>query len=128
MHTVEVDFEVFKNLTFKRTSEDHTVNDVLREMLDLPALPKGAATGKKSWTSEDVVFPHGTEFRGTRKGNTYTAHIDDGQLLVNGQVCAGFSPAVKAATGKGENGWTFWRCKRPGDTDFALVDQFRKKK
>ena len=36
MEMIEIDFDVYKALTMKRTSQEVTYNDVLRELLDLP--------------------------------------------------------------------------------------------
>ena len=110
---------------------------MIRGLLKLPAnsqvqrsngTPTSGSPGK-AWVSEGVTFPPGTEFRGTRKGVTHYARVENGELIAEGKGAArGLSPAVKLATGKGENGWRFWSCKRPGDTDFKLVDQFRHRK
>lgn len=35
MHTIEVDFEVFKQLTVRRATEEVSCNDVIRERLNL---------------------------------------------------------------------------------------------
>ena len=43
MATIEVDFDVFKALTMKRSSEEITENDVLRGLLGLPALRKSGS-------------------------------------------------------------------------------------
>ncbi len=125
---IDVDFEVYKKLTNLRKSEDHSFNDVLREMVELPAIQKPAGEEvNKPWISMGVIFPHGTQFRGRRKGKEYAAKIDNGELMVSGRKCDGLSPAVKIATGKGENGWKFWFCKRPGDVDWIVADQLRPK-
>lgn len=84
-------------------------------------------SGGKSWLSEGVEFPHGTEFRGTSKGKSYSARIENGDLLAEGKPARGLSHAVQVATGTGRNGWLFWQCKRPADPAFKLVDQLRKK-
>jgi hypothetical protein len=130
MFTIEIDFQLYRELTYLRQSEEESYADVIRKLLKLPPSPKTAATNPlaKPWISEGVTFPSGTQFRGTRKGKTYTAEVDDGQLIAGGNPCAGLSPAVKAVTGKGENGWRFWEVKRPADPDFIPVDQLRKKK
>ena len=36
MPTIEIDFETFKHLTMRRNSEDHSYNEVVRELLGLP--------------------------------------------------------------------------------------------
>jgi len=130
MYNLEVDFEVFKELTYQRQSEGEDCNDVIRRLLKLGLSSKSrdsTVAGAKSWSSEGVNFPHGTEFRGTYKGKSYSARIQDGELLVEGKSARGLSHAVKVATGTGRNGWLFWQCKRPGDPAFRLVDQLRKK-
>lgn len=128
MYTIEVDFEVFKELTYRRQSEADDCNAVIRRLLNLP--PNSTLkpdAGGMPWIAGNVSFPHGTEFRATRKGKTYSARVNDALLLVNGEAASSLSHAAELASGMGENGWLFWRCKRPGDADFKLVDELRKK-
>ena len=128
MVDIEVDFDVYKALTLQRKSETHGYNDVLREMLKLPAKAKGADRGTGNpWVSEGVTFPNGTEFRATTKGKLHTGRIENGKFIVDGKAFAGLSPAAKHLTGYSQNGWKFWSCKRPGDVDFISVDRLRKK-
>ena len=73
MAAIEVDFEVFKELTVRRKSESMTENDVIRSLLGLddPASKPTAGdetTGGNPWVCKGVTFPHGTEFRATYKG------------------------------------------------------------
>jgi hypothetical protein len=100
---------------------------VIRRLLKLPGKSKSYTPGGKPWISEAVIFPHGTEFRGIYKGKSYSARIDDGELLAEGKPARGLSNAVEVATGTGRNGWKFWQCKRPGEPEFRLVDHLRKK-
>jgi hypothetical protein len=128
-YNVPVDFQVFQELNYQRQSEDDTCNDVIRRYLKLSVNPKSSNSkdvGGKSWSSEGVDFPHGTEFRGKYKGKTYTARIENGVLLAEGKPARGLSNAVNVATGKGRNGWLFWECKRPGELTFTLVNTLRK--
>lgn len=131
MYNIEVDFEVFKELTHQRQSEADDYNNVIRRLLKLSPKSKVGSSkgisGGKSWLSEGVEFPHGTEFRGTSKGKAYSARIENGDLLAEGKPARGLSHAVEVATGTGRNGWLFWQCKRPADPAFKLVDQLRKK-
>ena len=77
MHTIDVDFDVFKALTLRRPSADVTENDVLRELLGLPtkrpsaAMVSGPAPG--DWVTKGVRFPAGTEFRSHYRGQTHLA-------------------------------------------------------
>ena len=44
MPTIEIDFDVFKALTLRRPSEEVSENDVLRQLLHLPAKVQEAPT------------------------------------------------------------------------------------
>jgi hypothetical protein len=44
MRTIEVDFDVFKALTMRRSSEEVSENDVLRELLGLPTKRHGISS------------------------------------------------------------------------------------
>jgi negative regulator of replication initiation len=62
MATIEVDFEVFKELTVRRESESMTENDVIRVLLgfdDQAAKPTaGSETkGGNPWVCKGVAFP-----------------------------------------------------------------------
>jgi hypothetical protein len=64
---IDVDFEVFKELTARRASEGLTY--VIRELLGLKnaaltTIPKP----NDAWTYKGVQFPDGTQLRATYKG------------------------------------------------------------
>jgi hypothetical protein len=127
MASIEVDFEVFKELTSRRTSESDSCNDVIRRALGIRTTPvrqnAKAATGV---TFKEVFFPDGTQFRGTYKGRTYTAEIKGGAWIGNdGATRNSPSEAAVKITGKSWNGWIFWHCKRPGDAGWQLIDALR---
>lgn len=69
MSTIEVDFEVFREITYRREMETMTENDVIRKLLGLPprTLKKNGATVERPWVSDGVEFPHGAEFRAMHK-------------------------------------------------------------
>lgn len=127
MAVIEVDFEVFKALTARRANEAVTYNDVIRELLKIPphqvisiaAISKGVAF-------KDVFFADGTQFRATYKGRTYTAEIKGGRWIgSDGTPRNSPSEAAVKITGKNWNGWRFWYCKRPGESDWRLIDDLR---
>lgn len=126
MATIEVDFEVFKQLTARRETEETTYNDVIRQLLKLP--PKritetsSLPTSLQGWTSKGVLFPNGTEFRATYKGTTYAAKVEGGKLLLNGRIMNSPSEAANAITKNSVNGWTFWECKRPNEGRWRQLD------
>src|SRR5262249_20273772 len=109
MQQIAIDFDVYKELTYRRQSEAEDYNDVLRKLLKLPVKRKSMdePTGGQSWFSEGVEFPHGTEFRGKRLGTLYTATVDDGKLVADGESFDSLSPAAAHFLGYNQNGWTF---------------------
>lgn len=132
MADVSVDFEVFKELTSRRRTEEMTENDVLRELLGLtkPAQKNGtvasvAEAGGVAWVSKGVSFPHGTQFRATYKGQQHTAVVRDGALVMNGKRFTSPSAAAVAISGNPVNGWRFWECLLPGSTKWKLAADLR---
>ena len=90
MNTIEVDFDVFKQLTVRRATEAVSYNDVIRELLGLGqdnARAKEDAIGQTSddWVTKGVRFPAGTEFRASYKGQIHTGRVESGALAVNGK-------------------------------------------
>ncbi len=131
MTTIDVDFEVFKELTARRRSEEMTENEVLREVLGLTKPARGstavaaADTAGVAWVSKGVSFPHGTEFRATYKGQQFTAIVKNGALVMNGKRFTSPSAAAVSITGNPVNGWRFWECLPPGSTKWKLAAQLR---
>jgi hypothetical protein len=130
MRTIEVDFDVYKALTLRRPSEDVTENEVLRELLKLPAKRQSAASTRGSepgdWVAKGVRFPPGTEFRANYKGQTYLARVDNGALVLNGERFDTPSSAAMSITKVPVNGWTFWECRLPGQASWQMIKTLRK--
>ena len=131
MHTIEVDFDVFKQLTVRRPTEDVSYNDVIRELLGLGQSKGGAAKGASGpspddWVAKGVRFSAGTEFRANYKGQVRTGRVEGGALVVNGQPYNSPSAAAVAVTGSPVNGWRFWECRLPGKSSWQLIESFRR--
>lgn len=130
MHTIEVDFEVYKELTFRRATEEVTYNEVVRELLGLgkakPNVPKANAGSGQDWVAKGIRFPAGTEFRATYKGQVHTARVEGGALALNGQRYDSPSPAAMSITGGQVNGWRFWECRLPGKSSWQLMESLRR--
>jgi hypothetical protein len=130
MPTIEIDFDVFKALTARRPSEQVSENDVLRQLLHLPAKgqdtsPTASPPARGDWVTKGVRFPAGTEFRANFKGQTYLAKVEDGALVWNGKrFDSPSAPAVKIA-GHAQNGWNFWECRMPGQTRWIPIKTLR---
>ena len=131
MHPIDVDFEVYKQLTVRRATEQVTYNDVIRELL---GLKKGASTSSASsgttashdWVSKGVCFPAGTAFRAEYKGKQYTGIVESGALALSGERFLSPSAAAMSITQSPVNGWVFWECKFPGQTAWKLIKSLRK--
>jgi hypothetical protein len=128
MQTIEIDFDVFKEITLRRKTEDITPNDVLREVFGLGIsqgsdLPK--SDGGNPWVVKGVIFPQGTEFRAAHKGHIYFGKVEDGSLVINGQRFSSPSLAAVSITGNSVNGWRFWESKMPGQRNWQKIDNLR---
>jgi len=131
MTNIEIDFEVFKELTNRRATENVTYNDVLREMLGLSPLKVTATKSiielaADAWTTKGVTFPAGTEFRANYKGQTILAKVESGSLVLNGKRFDSPSAAAVSITGNMVNGWIFWECRLPGKTSWQTIKMLRK--
>lgn len=133
MYAIDVDFEVYKQLTARRSTEDVTYNDVIRELLGLaqsvpissPAKANGQALG--DWIAKGVRFPVGTDFRANYKGQVHTARVESGVLaLSSGKRFDSPSAAAVSITGSAVNGWRFWECRLPGKPSWQLIDSLRR--
>jgi hypothetical protein len=122
---IEVDFEVFKELTVRRASENVTYNDVIRELLGLKSAATTTPKPNGVWVYKGVPFPDGTELRATYKGKTYTAEVRGGSLILNGLRQTSPSAAGSHITKNSVNGWDFWEVKRPGDASWRVMKQIR---
>ena len=132
MPTIEIDFDVFKALTLRRPSEDVSENDVLRELLGLPARLRGGPLARSQalpaageWVTKGVRFPPGSEFRAAYKGQTYLARVDNGALALQGKRYETPSAAAMSITGNPVNGWTFWEARLPGQAGWKMLKSFR---
>ena len=130
--TIEIDFDVFKELTMRRKTPEMTNNEVVREALGLDPTSRrvGSLNGiersdGRPWVSKGVVFPHGTEFRATYKGQVYRAKVEEGALMYDGKRFTSPSPAAMAITGTQINGWPFWECKMPGSQRWTPIARLR---
>lgn len=143
---VEIDFEVFKGLTARLTSEADTYNEVIRRLLGLPATEASLLPGEFDvpgqpavahgegvlaqlaggvWFS-NVYFPNGTMFRATYKGKTYRARVQNSQWVDEfGLMRKSPSDAASAISNTNVNGWRFWFVRRPQDEDWQRMDALK---
>jgi hypothetical protein len=129
MYKVDVDFDVYKELTVRRATEEVTYNDVIRELVDLGPMkaksPERKHYSKSSLVVKGVEFPNGTEFRSQHKGKYYNAIVENGYLILNGEKYSSPSPAAVSITNNSVNGWIFWECRLPGRSDWTTLKSLR---
>lgn len=133
MQQIDIDFEVWKELTVRRTHESHSYNEVLRDLLGLkPGLGRQMADalgpvhspGKyKSFALRGGELVEGTQLRAVYKGQEHLAYIRDGRWVdAEGGEHSSPSAAASAICGTNVNGLRFWHAKRPTDREFTRLD------
>ena len=140
---IDIDFEVFKGLTARLQSESDSYNEAIRRLLGLPSNDLAAGPAEmvevgQAWSTQglggelkgvwygNVFFMDGTTFRATYKGRAYYAEVRDGCWIgQDGLERTSPSDAASAISRTNVNGWKFWFGKRPGDTDWFRIDEFR---
>ena len=123
---IEIDFEVFKAITLLRKDEAMSPNDVLREVLKL-GKKKAVAPPTAGVHYKGVFFPEGTQFRASFKGKTYRTLIKNSTFQDGaGKEYSSPSRAAYEMAGSTLNGWLFWECQRPGDTEWKVIDKLRR--
>lgn len=125
MEVIECDFEVWQALTARRKSREHSLNDVLREMLVLPTTSTTVEGDEPGWTWKGVNLPNGTELRAEYKGREYTAKILRNEWIQDGKVMSSPSHAASHITDGGVNGWIFWQARTPNRKDWLMLDVIR---
>lgn len=129
MPAINVDFEIFKLITSRRSSESMSENDVLRDVFGLPQIlqPSNVAApinmGELPCILKGVTFPHGTQFRHTHKGQQHSASIENGSFVMSGKKFSSLSGAAVEITGNPRNGWYFWECLLPQSTEWKLANE-----
>jgi hypothetical protein len=129
-YSIEVDFEVYRELFSRRDSEEVTFNDVLRKLLGLPPNSRSIESSlPDSVPSSDIMgvkFPDGTILRRRYKNRTYTAEIFSGAIVFEGKRFDSPSGAAMEISKCNVNGWRFWECQIPGSDKWVLLDSYRK--
>ena len=130
MATIEVDFEVFKELTARRETEEVTHNDVIRKLLKLTIGQTHrsgtvSSASRSAWIVKGVTFPADTEFRANYKGKTHLARVEGAALQFEGMPFYSPSSAAVYITKSPVNGWRFWECKFPNTQTWIPIERLR---
>lgn len=125
MQKIDIDFDVYKEITVRRATENISANDVLREVFGLPTVASKVEKAAEVWGTKGVEFPFGTKFRATYKGQIYQASVTGSGLVFRGESYSSPSAAAMAITEKPVNGWTFWECQLPGSDQWTVIKTLR---
>jgi len=112
------------------------VDDLLRRLLKLPTRSADPLASPPSpmpqissgfRTREGAILPVGLELRKVYKSREYRAVVKSDGIYVNGVGKPFFSPSLAgvAVTNYNVNGWVFWDCKLPSETNWRSLDRFR---
>ena len=133
MQQIDVDFEVWKDLTVRRKHEGHSYNAVLRELLGLkPTLDQQLSEAFEAFDTSGKnpgfalrggELVEGTQLRAVYKGTEHRAIIREGRWVApDGTEYGSPSAAASAISGTNVNGLRFWHAKRPTDREFTRLD------
>ena len=126
MHSIEVDFEVFKALTMRRAAETVTYNDVIRDLLNLSkAQPTNSVGPVRYLVCRGGRIPIGTKLRASYRGVQYEAVVTDRGIDFQGKCYRTPSKAAMAITKSNINGWNFWDAQPPGATGWRKLTALR---
>jgi hypothetical protein len=133
--SIGIDFDVFKELTLRRSRPDVSENDVLRQLLGLQPVTSlnEQSNGTENllsgipWTSKGVTLPHGTKLRAEYGGRSYYARIESSAIVYEGMSYKSPSAVANAVTGTSVNGWSFWEAQLPSKSDWVQLSKFRNK-
>ena len=81
--------------------------------------------------SQSFPPPEGAKAKFEYRGQSHFGEIRDGRLVLSGShegiVCNSFSEASRAVTDTARNGWRDWQLLLPGEEDWILADEWRKR-
>jgi hypothetical protein len=130
MASIDVDFDVHRELTARRTSEAISYNDVLRDLLGLPPKhwePEKTASRPTSqgWKARGGTFAEGTEIRLTHKGEVRQGRVEKGAFLMQGKVFDSVEDLAEEITHGNRHDWIFWSQRKPGESSWTDLKAFR---
>ena len=128
MIPIEIDFDVFKKLTSLRENETDSYNDVLRRVLKFPPRADPNQVVPVYWDCRGGTILIGAKLRARYKGATHHATVTHHGIELEGKRYGSPSEAAGAVTGTNVNGWHFWECQLPGETNWRDLSEQRRRR
>ncbi len=132
MASIDVDFDVYRELTSRRTSEEVSYNDVLRQLLGLPPKsfdPQAAKSQAPTsdWKAGGLTFAEFTEIKLTHKGTVHQGRVEKGAFVLKGKSYPALEELVNEITQGNPQDWIFWSQRKPGESTWTELKAFRVK-
>ena len=116
MHRLNVSWEVLSGIRAHRQGGEETEDQVLRRLLDLPAVPTAPEPGHETGgpgfrdATYGIHFPEGFEISRTYKGRPFGARVSGGRWLLDAdaRLYDSFNQLSQAVIDGNENAWMFW--------------------
>ncbi len=127
MKAIEIDFDVWKELTRRLNSEHDTYNDVLRRIFKLKGEKPSKANERvpPNWVCRGGSIPIGTELMARYKGKVYEAEVTEHGIKYEDEHYRTPSEAAMAITKVNVNGWMFWAARGSADSEWRSLSATR---
>lgn len=124
---IGIDLEIHQLIEVNRSSFGETENDILRRILGLQSQEHQRTNSGEMNIGYGVVLPESTRVRGKGMPNS-EGEVKGGWFLYGGKRYKRPSGVARAIRGYSENGWRFLEVKRPQDSEWVILDNFRDQK
>lgn len=135
--SIDIDFEVHKQIELARESFSETPNTVLRRLLGIDTSQAStrvsAALTMRAWSGKGVQLPHGTRLRMEYNGRTHEGEIVDGEWMIEGakynspSAAAGGVARTKEGKRTNLDGWLYWWILLPHTETWVKLSEMRER-
>lgn len=127
MKTIEIDFDVWQQLTTLLRDERDSLNNVLRRVLKLKVQKPGNSFERlpEPFRCKGGIIPIGTQLMSHYEGKRHDAEMTEHGIKYQGKYYNSPSRAATAITKTNVNGWIFWNARLPGDSRWQSLSSIR---
>lgn len=125
MKSIEIDFEVWKEIVAQQKNENDSPNHVLRRQFKLSTASAASKAVVTYWSSRGGQIPVGTKLRARYKGKVYEALVTLKGIELGGKRYSDVSNAASEIAGGARNGWNFFEAQTPGETKWRPLSALR---
>jgi len=125
MKTIDIDFEVWKEIVAQQKDENDSPNHVLRRLFKLSTASAASKAVVSYWSSRGGQIPVGTKLRSRHKGKIHEALVTLKGIELDGKRYTDVSNAASEIAKGARNGWTFFEAQTPGETKWRPLSALR---